>query len=178
MARPRNLYAYNVFDQNRQKMRKDYLDGLRGWAALVVLIGHIGNVLLSNQRPPVLPFFADGQLAVYIFFVLSAYVLSVGYLEKKDPNIPLALAIRRYPRLTIPIITSCTIAFFLVEIGAMVNIPAGALAKSPWLESFYNFPVSVESLLKFSLLDVYVDANAASYNAVLWTMRYESPRVF
>lgn len=155
-------------------MRIKYLDGLRGWAALFVLLGHLGPVfLLAKQKLAILPFFIDGQLAVYVFFVLSAYVLSAGFLEKNDPDILTTLAIRRYPRLTIPILASCSIAFVLVKTGATFNLTAGSMAQSPWLESFYNFPVSVENLIKFTTFEVYTDSTAPSYNAVLWTMRYE-----
>lgn len=155
-------------------MRKEYLDGLRGWASLFVMFAHLGPVfLLSTQQLPALPFFMDGALAVYIFFVLSGYVLSIGYFEKNDAGLLVSLAIRRYPRLTIPVLASCTIAFIIIQAGLMFNIPAGNLAKSPWLESFYTFPASLTSLLQFSLSDVYIDSKAPSYNAVLWTMQYE-----
>lgn len=141
---------------------------------MFVVFAHLGPVfLLSTQKLPALPFFMDGLLAVYIFFVLSGYVLSVGYFEKNDPGVLVALATRRYPRLTLPILASCTIAFAMVQAGLVFNIPAGSLAKSPWLESFYAFPASLISLLKFSLVDVYIDSKAPSYNAVLWTMQYE-----
>jgi len=119
------------------------------------------------------PFFMDGQLAVYIFFVLSGYVLSIGFLETGNQTILSSLALRRYPRLTIPIIASCLLALILINTGAIHNIPAGIAAQSPWLKSFYNFPASFFSMIKLSLIDVYFEATLVSYNAVLWTMHYE-----
>lgn len=155
-------------------MRRNYLDGLRGWASLFVLLSHLGPMfLLSTFKLPVTPFFMDGQLAVYIFFVLSGYVLSIGYFETGKTSTLKSLAIRRYPRLTIPIIASCSLAFLLIEIGGMHNIAAGVVAKSPWLESFYAFPASFLSMIKYSAINVYIDSSATSYNAVLWTMQYE-----
>lgn len=155
-------------------MRREYLDGLRGWAALAVVFSHLGPMFLMAKQPlTIVPFVSDGQLAVYVFFALSAFVLSIGYFERRDAGILVALGVRRYPRLTIPIAASCFLAFVLVEAGAMANIEAGKLASSEWLSSFYTFDVSWWSLLRFSLFDVYVDPNANTYNAVLWTMRYE-----
>lgn len=155
-------------------MRRDYLDGLRGWASLFVLFSHLGPVfLLATAGLTFAPFFMDGQLAVYIFFVLSGYVLSIGFFETGNRYLLTSLALRRYPRLTVPILASCGLAFFLVQIGAMQNIPAGLAAKSPWLEMFYNFPTSFMSMLKYSTVDVYFEATLESYNAVLWTMQYE-----
>lgn len=155
-------------------MRREYLDGLRGWASLFVLFSHLGPMfLLSTKKMTSIPFVMDGQLAVYIFFVLSGYVLSIGFLEKGNPEILKSLAIRRYTRLTIPIIASCSIALILVSIGAMKNLPAGIAAESPWLESFYRFPTSTLDMIRYSIFDVYADKSANSYNAVLWTMQYE-----
>lgn len=155
-------------------MRRTYLDGLRGWASLFVVFSHMGPMfLLANYKLPVLPFFLDGLLAVYVFFVLSGYVLSIGYFEHGDRSQLVALGLRRYPRLTIPILISCLLAFALVNAGAMSNATAGSTAASPWLSSFYTFETSIPSVLRFSLWDVYIDDKAPSYNAVLWTMRYE-----
>jgi peptidoglycan/LPS O-acetylase OafA/YrhL len=155
-------------------MRKTYLDGLRGWAAFIVLIGHLGPVfLLVNYKIPVLPFFMDGQLAVYVFFVLSGFVLSVGFFECGNPQILKALLIRRYPRLAIPVVFSCCLASILFLLGLMHNIEAGKLAQSPWLESFYSFNATLVGAVKFGAVQVFIDPAAPSYNAVLWTMIYE-----
>lgn len=129
--------------------------------------------LLSTKPMPLIPFFWDGLLAVYVFFVLSGYVLSIGFIEKRNASILTSLATRRYPRLTIPVFASCLLAYVLVHTGCMVNHDAGALAVSPWLESFYRFDATIPSLLTFSLWRVYTDPTADSYNAVLWTMQYE-----
>ncbi len=155
-------------------MRRDFLDGLRGWASLFVLFDHLGpRFLLPGYIPNFIPFFIDGQLAVSVFFVLSGYVLSIGYLERGDTKILKALAIRRYPRLTIPILASCLIAFILIETGGMQNAIAGEVANNDWLKSFYTFPVSLLSVLKYSTVDVYLVPHGNSYNIVLWTMRHE-----
>ncbi len=123
--------------------------------------------------PQFYPFFFDGQLAVSVFFVLSGYVLSVGFLERGNPGILTALAVRRYPRLTIPILASCLLAYVLIKIGAMHHVEAGRISGNNWLLSFYDFPVSLYSVLKYSTYDVYIAPDVNSYNIVLWTMRHE-----
>ncbi len=155
-------------------MRRDYLDGLRGWASLFVLFSHLGPVfLLTTTSISFAPFFMDGQLAVYVFFVLSGFVLSIGFFESGKKSVLKSLAIRRYPRLTIPIIASCAIALLLIEAGAMYNAPASIAAKSEWLGLFYNFPTSFASMIKYSTVDVYFEGTLKTYNPVLWTMHYE-----
>jgi peptidoglycan/LPS O-acetylase OafA/YrhL len=158
--------------------RKYYLDGLRGWASLVVVIYHCtlafpideyhsGNLLVQ--------FFTNGALAVYVFFVLSGFALSIGFLETGDRGLVIASALRRYPRLTIPIAVSALFGFALMSLGAMYNQEAAALAEvGDWLGAHYAFPAEVGSLLQFALYGVYLDGNApVSYNAVLWTMPIE-----
>jgi peptidoglycan/LPS O-acetylase OafA/YrhL len=60
------------------------LDGLRGVAILMVLIGHVAHSLPS-QFAPLLRFAGNGKLGVKIFFVLSGfliYSLSIREVEK------------------------------------------------------------------------------------------------
>lgn len=156
-------------------MRKGYLDGLRGWASLFVVLSHlIPYFLVTGHLELTRLFIFDGPLAVYTFFVLSGYVLSVGYFESGQLRQVVAMAIRRYPRLTLPILISCTIAFLMMSGGLFFNVEAGNLAKSDWLNSFYLFEPELSSFLRFSLWDVYFRYDAqSSYNAVLWTMTYE-----
>lgn len=156
-------------------MREKYLDGLRGWAALFVLLGHVGpNFLFATHPLPVLPIFFDGQLAVYVFFVLSGYVLSIEFFRTGKRKGIVDLALRRYPRLTIPIFASCLLAYILLKLGLFSNLAAAELAKSGWLKLFYTFEPNLVEFLRFSLWNVYAAySGEQSYNAVLWTMPYE-----
>lgn len=159
----------------KKKMREHHLDGLRGWASLFVVFSHLGPMfLLAGHQFPAVPFFWDGQLAVYVFFVLSGYVLSVDHFRHGRRTDALLQAVRRYPRLTVPILASCTLAVGLQQLGLFHNVPAGQLAKSPWLESFYRLDMSWLGLLQFAGWDVYARYDGGTtYNAVLWTMPFE-----
>lgn len=157
-------------------MRENYLDGLRGWAALVVVIGHtVLGVLLPKWEPRYHLLFIDGTFSVFVFFVLSGYVLSVGFYRSGRRRDVVDMALRRYPRLTIPILVVCAIAFLMMMTGWMRNIPAGMASGSEhWLATFYGFAPRVGDLLQFSFWRVYVDPSAlTSYNSSLWTMPVE-----
>ncbi len=155
-------------------MRVSYLDGLRGWASLVVFFGHIGPMfLLFKTSLPVMPIFFDGTVAVYVFFTISAYVLSVNYLRTNDASILVQLGIRRYPRLTLPILVSCIVAFIMMKAGLMHNLAAAEVENNWWLRSFYNFTPTAGSVLEYSLFGVYMSPKMPLYNGVLWTMFYE-----
>lgn len=130
--------------------------------------------LLAGQRFSVVPFFWDGELAVYVFFALSGYVLSVDHFRRGQRADAALQAVRRYPRLTIPILASCAIAVALQKMGLFFNAPAGTLVHSPWLESFYRFDLTWPGLVRFAGWDVYAQYDVqTTYNAVLWTMSYE-----
>jgi hypothetical protein len=62
-----------------------FLDGVRGWASLAVLIHHAREGFFRRSDSPaqhwLLVVLGDGSMAVHVFFVLSGFVLSVRYLE-------------------------------------------------------------------------------------------------
>jgi hypothetical protein len=57
-----------------------FLDGVRGWASLMVVLSHLLPCFLAITTPAYrhwyLTFVSDGNFAVYIFFVLSGFALS------------------------------------------------------------------------------------------------------
>lgn len=62
-----------------QKDRLDFLDNLRGIAALYVLLFHVYRVLTPNLVPPpaIAPLIGFGYSGVWLFFVISAFSLSL-----------------------------------------------------------------------------------------------------
>jgi len=68
--------------------RLDYIEGIRGWAALVVLVFHFTRETFGASFPAYhsiwLHFLLDGPLAVYVFFILSGDALSTTFLKTQD----------------------------------------------------------------------------------------------
>ena len=88
------------------------LDGLRGLAILIVLLSHSGN--LGLVFADFLDFQKTGKIGVYLFFVLSAYLLdrqiAIAYVTKKAgslywKNYFLRRFLRIYPLYTISLFT-------------------------------------------------------------------------
>ena len=139
-------------DPEKQQKPRDsstaYLDGLRGLAALFVVIQHyVGGFDMNvhehgfgengNYYFASLPFvriiFSGGSAAVAIFFVLSGYVLSIGPLKvlragDRDAIYPrLASAVVRRPvRLYLPPL-AVTFIFAI-----LLHAPFDLVPKSPW----------------------------------------------
>jgi peptidoglycan/LPS O-acetylase OafA/YrhL len=142
--------------------RTAYLDGLRGFAAFLVYLGHhqlwahdslqYGPIFENGfgyeknynfcTLPGIRTFFTGGHFAVTVFFVISGYVLSAkplslihaGEQEKLADNLGSAL-FRRWLRLHIPVI--CTtllyaISFHLLHYQA-TPAPQGSLKDEIWM---------------------------------------------
>ena len=155
------------------------LDGLRGWAALSVVVFHLYwetfGLVMPGLRNLATAFFLDARLAVSLFFVLSGEALSAAYFAGKGEAAVVKLAVKRYTRLTIPIAATCLIVFALDRLHLTRNLEAARIVgREDWLGAFLQIPQSVGGYVSYALLDVYreVDPRAA-VDPFLWTMRYE-----
>jgi peptidoglycan/LPS O-acetylase OafA/YrhL len=161
------------------ELRLFELDGLRGWASLSVLLFHAFHELFGAVEPAfrslTVVLFVNGGLAVAIFFVLSGEALSVPYWGTRDRRYVLRQMLKRYPRLTIPILFSCLITFLLLEAQLVFSHQAAVVVDSPyWLGRFLAFSPSVESFFSYVMFNVYAtNVPELSYNPFLWTMRIE-----
>src|SRR5262245_33476285 len=138
------------------------LEAIRGLASLSVLVGHVilafwPAYLFRSGTPGWEQFSAwlqalsrfpgkflwDGHLAVSIFFVLSGFVLSLTFF--REGSALGSAAVRRYPRLMLPVAGSILLSFTLLACGAMHNRAAVKLMNATsgqvhlWLGSYYNF---------------------------------------
>ena len=71
---------------DQRPMRFRFLNAKRGWAAVVVLFHHIfvdglpANSFMANRFFWSKFFFMNGTFAVCLFFVISGFSFSIGYL--------------------------------------------------------------------------------------------------
>ncbi|MEZ2293111.1 acyltransferase family protein [Variovorax sp. RCC_210] len=155
-------------------MREQYLDGLRGWAALIVVAYHITLMIWGELHPPFKLLVLDGPFAVYIFFALSGYVLSVANFRGSSKREVFDMALRRYPRLTIPIFAISALALSMMLLDVFANPAASkVLGTEWWLGIFYTFDPGLFDMLYYSLWVVFFGGNAYWYNSSLWTMPTE-----
>src|SRR6185369_5603240 len=145
--------------------RKAYLDGLRGVAALIVLLGHLSIALALSFGPVGVAY--NGNFGVCIFFVLSGYVLA-GLAHRSPLTFP-AQVVRRYLRLAIPMLLTSIFAWALLALGLYPNKAAGDLLDSWWMRAWYQFPPSFADMVWQSLYGAFAGADP-TYNSNLWTM--------
>jgi peptidoglycan/LPS O-acetylase OafA/YrhL len=167
-----------------------YLDGLRGLAAFVVVFHHFMlafyPALFAEPNAPnhlsdgienfasgsVFNLFYNGKFAVSIFFVLSGYVLTYKFFNIKDYSIIAASATKRYMRLALPAAFSVMLAFVLMKISFFYNQQAALLSGSEWIGFFWNFTPNFFDALRQSFIGAFFSEDY-DYNALLWTISYE-----
>jgi peptidoglycan/LPS O-acetylase OafA/YrhL len=177
-----------------------YLEGLRGVAALAVFLGHIGvaffipayeiRLFSVINTIPFLPvflkaiiihiiiLFTNGELAVWIFWLLSSYVLSIAFFKRDTPynKTPVSYFSKRYIRLFIPVFFSIIFAYLLLSFGWMYNqkVALSFIPPNTTLNSLYNFKPDLIEVLKSAFFTTFFHfQESQSYNSVLWTIQPE-----
>lgn len=177
----------------------NYLEGLRGLAALIVVLGHIqlafypryqdiiNNYLTTQHYSPIIKgllfslstFFLDGGLSVYIFWFLSAYVINIKLIQKADQAKYVHSALfKRYFRLMFPVLAMVVFTFVLLKLNLIYNKDLGNfLGANPndWIFMHYNFEPNFFNAIKSSIFDTFFSKfnKQTTYNVVLWTMHPE-----
>jgi peptidoglycan/LPS O-acetylase OafA/YrhL len=160
--------------------------------ALVVVFSHLFQIWLLDLRElqhhnaawlseafywtPLGPMM-DGLQAVFVFFVISGLAVTYPVLKARERGRTLAImTIYRYPRLALPTLTSCVLAYVLLSSGAFFNQEAAAHhADAAWYASLYTFPPDFAAMLRSALWDTFFNPppTERSWNTVLWTMSLE-----
>jgi peptidoglycan/LPS O-acetylase OafA/YrhL len=164
------------------------LEGLRGVAALIVVIYHFmiafypniafGANSLQHMRfednlyGSPLSVFLSGGFAVGIFFVLSGFVLSIGFFQTKDESIVKKLASKRYLRLMLPALASVIISFILLSLNFDANRDPSVAITQSGVAGEWNFALNFFDALRQGTFGIFFES-VRYYNPVLWTMTYE-----
>lgn len=165
--------------KDKMQKRLHEIDGIRGWAALVVLVFHLSwevfGVIFPVYRSYYFKLFLDGPLAVYVFFVLSGDALSNSFVIKANDAKLVRLVLKRYFRLVGPILLSCTLTYLILKQGFSFNIAAAPIVeRTDWLGSFLPFEASFTSMVSYAFLQIFTENTIQnSYNPFLWPMSIE-----
>jgi len=184
--------------------RLEYLDSIRGIGAAQVLVLHFFTALAPSLvstnvedrgvgiyiHASPLAFLYDGSSAVFLFFVLSGYVLTEAYRAKILVTPPGRIIAARATRLGIPAVASVVFAALVFAFFRGHNSEAGEVVGSAWFRDLWHPELSVHAILRDafvnSLLLAYqglepINSIAPSlqqnfsqaFNAPLWTLSIE-----
>lgn len=160
------------------------LEALRGYASIVVVFHHFALGFLPTFKARMaegLPAYTVGWLlngtgAVYVFFLLSGFVLTLKYFESGDPKALVRAAIKRLPRLWPPAAYGVLIGYLALRFHLNFNSEAAALSGSDWLAKFayadQTHDVSLFRALKESVT-LFLRYRILQFNSNLWTMVVE-----
>ncbi|KAH6629854.1 hypothetical protein C7974DRAFT_194401 [Boeremia exigua] len=171
------------------RQRIDYLAGLVALCAIVVTIMHFGLTFVPAIVIPgapqhakseywaqkiVAPFILN-QMWLGVFFTTSTRFLTASYLRKGSVEEIAKAAVRRTPRLMIPVATIALLEYFLIDVGAtsyLRYIPSLTWSTWPYVTRYENFGQYISEILEL----IFLVPNAVpqiTFNyctGVLWTI--------
>jgi peptidoglycan/LPS O-acetylase OafA/YrhL len=177
----------------REPERFTYLDGLRGLAAIVVLLAHyvlafqpamyFGTVVNANAsrftgalwiaQTPLIALFSP-QFGVAIFFVLSGFVLAASVSRKPAPLVE--LAVRRWIRLSGPALLTTLFIWLWLTSGWHPDLVLAAINHSDWLAMNFTWIAWQTNDLPLAAFQAVFDVYARNrhwWNTSLWTLQIE-----
>lgn len=161
-------------------------ESIRGLACLAVVFSHLSlsffpylhhfdvnekadNAIVYAIHHSPFAFWYSGSAAVFVFFVLSGYVLSYAIL--KSPNniqdkIKMMM-VKRYPRLMIPALGSCLLIWLCFK---FIYIDSHAVGG--WLQAYVTQTFTLKHAIYEGTIGSFFFAESDT-NWVLWTMNIE-----
>lgn len=167
------------------------LEALRGLAAFVVVAWHffwafdpgrIGIVDGFDKSTAMLGSVSfasiDGPAAVTLFFVLSGFVLPLGFFRSGRTEVVVRAVAKRWLRLVGLVLLAVLISYLLFRLGLYRHREAAQLSQSAWLGTFggshppQGFTPSLRSAVLEGSLFAFL-REPDMYNPMLWTMHHE-----
>ncbi|WP_130803232.1 acyltransferase family protein [Acinetobacter ihumii] len=161
------------------------VESIRGLACLAVVFSHLSlsfypylhhfdqhdvanNSLVYFIHHSPFAFWYSGTAAVYVFFVLSGFILSYVICKSKNMQSKLqSMMIKRYPRLAIPALGSCILLWAALQFS---DIDSSQVQY--WLKVLATQDVSFSRAIYEGTIGSFLFAES-SINWVLWTMQVE-----
>jgi peptidoglycan/LPS O-acetylase OafA/YrhL len=154
--------------------RLHFLDGLRGWGALAVVLFHVfvEGFAINEHTTATLRrvFMFNGALAVWVFFLVSGFSLAVGYCRSRNDQALVKIALGRYVRLAVPIFCAVLLLYLFFALGMVP--PADQ--RLPKFQGFLPLGPGLWDTVRFALFDVFFAYNeSTTLIGPLWTMPFE-----
>ncbi|MFC0400943.1 acyltransferase family protein [Paraburkholderia rhizosphaerae] len=150
-----------IADQRPTTEKFEFIEGTRGFAAIQVVLLHycsvffpcfarIGNATHHSWERSLtstpLFFLIDGYTAVFVFFLMSGFVLAPSYMNSKL-SVPRQIT-KRFLRLQFPIFCALVLAIILISAFPLQKVELGSLTESAWAAGLLHSTMTIPSLLK------------------------------
>lgn len=161
------------------KQRITYIDGIRGFACMMVFVNHflmaffpasyLGADAVSHSSKKIdlwysqsaLSALTNGNFWVCVFFIVSAFVISVKIMNvtlNEPHKLSSAVSgslIKRYPRLCLPVFVVCILIFLCQKFGFFYNNIAAAITGSSLMTGRYASPLSLTDLFTCGFIKIW-----------------------
>lgn len=177
-----------------------WIVGLKGICALIVMLRHYVNAFLPalhtgnemdakifledgssieaivNSSP--LYLFINGGFAVYIFWILSAFLISYSYYTAssmeavKLENVLKKKVLKKYLSLlgVIGIVYICV--YIMMKLSLFFNTSVAGVIENEWMLGFYSWEPTIGQMFISWFFDTFLNANVP-FDPVLWTIKIE-----
>ncbi|MCU1643369.1 MAG: acyltransferase [Nocardia sp.] len=138
--------------------RFEFLDALRGVAALAVVIEHCSELMWPGYERFSAAYFGAGVFGVFVFFIVSGYIIPASLERGRSLG---AFWAGRFFRL-FPLFWGCLIAAMILHALRMYGGPPGWMASPAW-NIFTNF----------TMAHWFISGPNSQMVVVAWTLSYE-----
>lgn len=166
-----------------------WITGLKGFCCITVVLLHLLACLFvpaQNAAYKYLPItgmynfiqltpisiFFNGSFSVYIFWTISAFLLTRSYNQNPSANMLARKNLSKFFRVMIPVVIVSVIAFTLLKCGLYYHIQAGELLDySFWIAERDYTDFNISSLIRELLWRDWM--GESNLIPPLWTIKYE-----
>jgi hypothetical protein len=171
------------------RQRIDHLAGLTAMCSLVVTVMHFGLTFVPAMVSPGAPAhhpsetwaqriigpFLLNQMWLGVFFTTSTRFLTAPYLKRGNMSDIAKAAVRRTPRLMIPVASMALLEYFFIDIGAtrfLQYIPSLTWSTWPYVTRYNNFLQYLSEILELAFLvpNAIPQITLHYCTGVLWTI--------
>lgn len=150
------------------KPRYEILDGLRGVAAMLVVIFHLFE---TYSKGPEFQIVNHGYLAVDFFFVLSGFVIGYAYDDRWDKMTTWGFFKRRLIRLHPLVIMGAFIGLLLFYFGGGPGFEL--VGETPWYKPIILFLIACTMIPVSAGMDIRGWSETYPLNGATWTLMLE-----
>ena len=158
---------------------KGYITGLKGFACVMVMVGHFLGVFVYAEKIPIdihyflairnsrIGFLLDESYWLYLFFIVSGYLLAFSKIEKLYQLF--AKWIQRFFRLGLPILFAYSICYIIYLTIGFHNGETSVFFDNGWYQKAYAGDYSLLTVFR-SPIDVLI-LGKSSLNSPYWVLR-------
>ena len=164
-----------------QSQRESYLDGMKGVACLFILLGHFTGIYKYAENASQIDswfvrmltegpvsFFAAESFWLYLFFIISGYLLIMSTPPRKMRNF-LEKCIKRILRLAIPIWGTAIFVFVIQNTIGFYNHSVQTIVQNTWLTHLYGSHLMILDILKEPFFVLIL--GTSKFNSPFWCLR-------